>query len=469
MATPPIITLDGYPPVHRVHFFQGCASTPGRCVIDAGNDSSFNIKFLPRETTLKIIHNDSGFAGTWENMRVVKAPRARNGYVRVVLEDSRWHLSQRVMSNNFNERNAAGEYRQDTRKSLGQLLQEIAKPLDGKLKFEVSKGIEFNPPARWAGLKCSEALEDLLLNTGCRVVYDPETLTYMVGSSDGTVPDVPDELFQPSPPPDIKDIYFHSHPKIFETRLDVTAVKFESDLSGDGTATLEDMSSGVFLSLDNEDPETQMYFRLWRCSDTDKVLTPYRPISHLMNADNSIRESGRIERDDFIRFPYHRKFVQYGSSVSDVFDDTAGGTVFVTEHPVLSADGNDYSTTAKVVTGYYERDDKGSLKRDTLKRSVNSSASSDLHIYIEWIRPIQSDQADVKASKWDDLFKVVADTIHKKYMGKAATVSYPYPMKLNGMPSVGEVEYNFSISDTRSKHGFRVAFNFSPGSEGEIR
>ena len=467
MDIPPVVILDNFPPVHRIKFMQGSGARPGRCIVAAGNDGDLRIFMLPRDTRLRIWHQDSGFAGFWMNMRVVKAPRARGCHVRVVLEDSRWHLTQHTMSNNYNERNVAGKIRQDNQKTIEELLTEIANAADNKLVFSVGKVPDFKPPAAWAGKTCAEALDDLLRNTGCRAVYAPETGQYVVGLPDGSIPYVPDQVFQPSPPPSIRNVYFHSHPKIFETELDVTAVAVSTSTggfielqSGDSPILTDDSGGG--------DPQTN--FRLWKADDANKVITPFRPVGLLSDPYNPMREKGRISRDSFKRFPYHQPFVRSGETIVDTLQDTNGGVVFVTEHPVLVANGNNYDVEAKLITGYYKKDaEDGKLVRETKMKTIDSSANNDLHIYVDWIRPVQSDQDDAQTSEWDTLFDTVVEALYAKFTGRAATVSNPYPLKLNGVASVGEVEYDFKISETNSRHNFRVAFNFSPGSEGEIR
>lgn len=464
MIEPPFINIDGYPPIHRIKFMQGSGTKPGRCIVDAGNDEDLKIRNLSRDVVLEVKHQESGFIGKWNNMRVVKAPRARNGHVRVVLEDDRWHLTQHTMHKNYNERDALGNVLTDTKKTIEELLDEISKAADDKIKFSVGKLPKFEPPARWSGKLCSQAFSDLLYYTGCRAVYSPETEEYVVGLPDGELPKTPDQIFQPAPPLQIRDIYFHSYPILHETELEVDAVTIDED-----TGEAVNVSSGDVLGGNPLDPMAQMRYRLWKCSDDKKVVTEFRPKAHIYDPKNQYRQRGRIIRDEYPRFPVHQPFVLPGTNIVRSIDDTSGGKVFVTEHPVLTADGNNYATTAKMVTGYFEKDDDDELKRSTIKKSVNPEATSDAHVYINWIKPVDSDQSDVGDSAWDGLFKEVVEAMFSKYLGPPSSVSNPYPMKLDGLPNVGEVEYDFRLADINSRHNFRVAFNFGPGSEGEIR
>jgi len=462
MPEPPIVSLNGYPPVHRIKFMQGSDSKPGRCVIDAGNDYSFNIRSLPRETALTIDHRAVGFQGSWQNMRVVKCQRARNGHVRVVLEDQRWHLTQHRFSSNYNDRDALGNVLSGSRRSVEQLLQEISNACDGKITFSVSQSPGFEPPARWAGKTCMECLQDLLRNTGSRCVYDPQQGVYKVGVPSGGLPNMRDQVFQPAPPSRIKDVHVHTFPKLFETELQAFAAKIDES-SGQAV----NLSSEV-LDSDPTDQYSQVKYRLWRVSDTNKVLTEFRPKAHLFDPKRSTMQRGRVVRDEWNPFPVHQPFVFAGSEIVDCIEDTSGGKVFVTEHPVLSADGNAYSTQAKLITGYYQKDGN-SLIRDTVVKSVDASQNESVHIYVDWIRPIQSDQPDVGTPVWGQLHNTVAEALHKKYLGPPATISNPYPVSFGGHPNVGEVEYDYRLAEIRSQHNFRVALNFSPGSEGEIR
>jgi len=464
MDTPPVVTLGGYPPIHRIKFMQGSGARPGRCVIDAGNDTSLNIRNLPRDTGLTIDHRSVGFRGLWPYMRVVKCQRARNGHVRVVLEDQRWHLSQYKFSNNYNERDSLGNVMTSSRRSVAQLLQEISNVCQRKIVFSVSQAPSFEPPARWAGKSCSYALADLLKNTGCRCVYNPESQTYMVGLPQGGLPNMRDQVFQPAPPSNIRDVYVHSYPKLYERKTAANAVTLNTS-----TGSTQNINGTTVLTQDPTQANSQTLYRLWRVNDPTKVFTEFRVKTHLFDPLNPTFERGRVIRDEWDPFPVHQPFVFAGSEIIHSIDDTSGGKVFVTEHPVLSADGSNYSTTAKLLTGYYLKTGDGSLERETVKKTIDSSASSDVHIYVDWIRPIDSDQPDVGTPVWSQLLNQVAEALHRKYKGPAASISNPYPVSFGGHANVGEVEYEFRLSEIRSYHNFRVALNFSPGSEGEIR
>lgn len=463
MPDPPVVTLGGYPPVHRIKFMQGSAAKPGRCVIDAGNDSSFNIRNIPRETYLSIEHRSVGFSGQWPYMRVVKCQRARNGHMRVVLEDQRWHLTQYKFPSNFNERDALGNVMQSTRASFGELLSLISQACQNKIQFTTSQAPGFDPPARWAGMTCMEAFKDLLRNTGCRAVYNPSLGVYAVGLPSGGLPNLRDQVFQPVPSNRIRAVHVHSYPKLYENKLDVYAARVD-----ESTGLASNMTQEI---LDDEptDPYSQTKYRLWRTDDTNKVITEFRPKSHLFDPTRPTLQRGRIIRDEWEPFPVHQPFVIAGSQIVDCIEDTSGGRVFVTEHPVLSAEGNQYSLQAKMVTGYYQRDGSGGLQRDVVTRNIDGGGSGEVNLYADWIRPIESDQPDVGTPIWPQLHQQVADALHRKYLGPSATISNPYPISFGGHPNVGEVEYDFRLSEIRSHHNFRVAINFSPGSEGEIR
>lgn len=462
MAIPPYVFLAGYPPVHRIKFMQGSDAKPGRCVIDAGNDININPTKLPRETSLFIDHRASGFRGQWPNMRVVKCQRARNGHMRVVLEDQRWHLTQYTFPKNYNERDALGKVLTTTRKTVSELLNEISNACGSKIKFTAGRSPSFQPPARWAGKSCMYAFKDLLKNTGCRAVYNPDSATYVVGLPSGGLPQLRDQVFFPVPENKVGQVVIHTHPKLFERRLDVYAAKID-----ESTGAATNMPQEI-LDDDPRDAYSQTKYRLWKTDDDTKVITEFRPKAHLFDPTRPTLQRGRIERDEWPPFPVHQPFVIAGSEIVDSIEDTSGGRVFVTEHPVLSATGNDFSLTAKMVTGYYSRQN-GSLVRESKAVPIDPSASGQVHIYVDWLKPIDSDQSDVGTPVWGSLLGQVADALHRKYLGPAASVSNPYPISFGGHANIGEVEYDFRISGIRSYHNFRAAINFSPGSEGEIR
>ena len=247
--------------------------------MDAGNDEDLKIRHLSRDVVLEVKHQESGFIGKWNNMRVVKAPRARNGHIRVVLEDDRWHLRQHTMQKNYNERDALGNVLTDTKKTIEELLDEISKAADDKIKFSVGKLPKFEPPARWAGKLCSQHSQTCCITQGAEQ-FILLRQRYVVGLPDGQLPKTPDQIFQPAPPLQIRDIYFHSYPILHETELEVDAVTIDED-----TGAAVNVSSGDVLGGDPLDPMAQMRYRLWKCSDDKKVVTEFRQGSHIRSQE----------------------------------------------------------------------------------------------------------------------------------------------------------------------------------------
>ena len=463
-SLPPIVILNGYPPVHRVKLMQGSGARPGRGVLDIGNDEDINPKRLPRETTFTIDHRSVGFQGFW-NVRVVKCQRARNGYMRVVFEDSRWHLHQHTFGKNYNLRDELGNVLSSTRKTVPELLQEISDASDKKVIFQGSNG-GFYPPARWAGKTCMECLEDLLKNTGMRCVYNPATGTYRVSLQSGGPPNIPQAVFQPAPPSRVKEVVVRSYPTLYETEIEVEAAKVDS--TGQAVA----IGNGP---LDDEvtDQDSQVRFRLWKPTGQtgeNKLITEFRPKSHMYDPTRQTMQRGRIVRDEWPPFPVHQPFVFQGNEIVDSIEDTSGGIVFVTEHPVLSADGNNYSLEAKMITGYYQIDPQSKKPiRVSEKVTIDNRQNAVVNLYVDWIRPIDSDQPDIGTPVWNNLLKSVAQDLATKYVGPSGTVSSPIPINFSGNAMVGEVEYDYRLAEIRSTHNFRVAWGFTPGSEGEIR
>lgn len=466
MAEPPVVVLNGYPPVHRVRFMQGSGARAGRCVLDIGNDEDINPRTLPRETDFFIDHRSVGFQGFWRSVRVVKCQRARNGYMRVVFEDQRWHLTQHTFGSNYNLRDELGNVLSSTRKSVPELLTEISNACNKKIIFDGSGSPGFDPPARWAGKTCMECLEDLLKNTGMKCVYNPSSGSYRVSLPSGGGPNIGQQVFQPAPPSRVKEVVVHAYPTLFETEIEVEAAKIAS--SGQAVAIGS-------TPLDDEvtDQDSQVRFRLWKPtqqSGQNKLITEFRPKSHLYDPVRQTMQRGRIVRDEWPPFPVHQAFVHQGNQVVDSVEDTSGGVVFVTDHPVLSADGNAYSTQAKMITGYYQQDPQSKkLVRVSEKVTIDSRQNAVVNLYVDWLRPIDSDQPDVGFPVWNNLLKAVAQALSKKYLGPSGTVSVPFPINFNGNAMVGEVEYDYRLAEIRSTHNFRVAWGFTPGSEGEIR
>lgn len=466
------VQLEGFGPVHRMKFYQGSEATPGRCVIDCATQENVN---EPRVANLNAstVSNEGLYEwyGTWKGMRLVNWKRARHGHTHLVLEDSRWVMAERRLQDNYNNRDSSGYIYTSSKKSVSDLVKVIDESCGSEISIIPKNLPSFHPPARWADKTCAEAMQELLDMTGSRMVYQPETGLYsVIQAGSGVAPQFTNQVYQPVPKSSLKSIKFYTHPILHEVRTDVTAVSIDQ-----GTGSPQNLSGGTSLDLVSSPSYTaanQVKYRLWHDGvNTDRKYVQHRPKSLLIDPMNPQMEKGRIIRDDWEPFPVHQPIVSGGSEIVDMIELTSGGNIFVTNHPVLSASGNVYSTTAKLLTGYYKKDGDRGLVREDEVVEIDPQSSIEMEIILDWIRPIESSEPDVRASQWGSLLSSAANAIAKKHNHQEppAAVTTPDFQSLGGSGKVGAVEYEFQTHKVHKRHQMRVALNFTPGTEGSIR
>lgn len=463
--------LDGFPPIADLRLYQGSMHKPGRLVVDTPVVGPSEISKLPRITNLTIYAQN--FAGTWRDMRVVKSPRVRNGYMRTVLEDSRWKLRDCKLNGSHNLRNEVGGVLTSTSKTIAELVQEIAQA--SGLTITIDTVPTFLPPARWADESGYVAMERLLKVTGCRLVYNPITEAYnFTQCATGPMPGVSSRVFRPGPPPTIKSVTVRTSPVMYEDRMDCEAV--EIDPTTGNITTLDP----VHVPDGPAEEGKQTSLRLWRPTDVtlpvgadvdDIILLPYRAKCHMYDPEHMVRECGRIIRDDFERYPYHQTFVMPDSGGEVIWDIpwTSGGKVFVTDHPIMmTVGGGVLSAEAKLLTAYYAKDGEGNLIRKSHTVEVDASATNELTHTVSWIKPVESTESDIGADSWDDLLQDVAESLAQRHRGQHQTMTLASPIDLEGSGQVGAVAYKMNTRMMRAAITFQVAFNFDPSNAGAL-
>ena len=474
------VELRDFPDVFKMHFVQGSQAKPGRCVIDCTVGNPGNLGSVgparPRVTTL-VAETDGWFA-TWKDMRVVKAIKSRYDCLHVVLEDSRWILEEYKLDQNWNDRDAFGRIKSGTQQSISQLVTQILDACDNRISIVVDSSVpSFKPPARWAEQTCAEAMQDLLNNTGCRLVYAPETGEYVMSlAGSGSLPDFPVKKYKPAPSNNLKNVRFMTAPAVYEERVDCTAVYIDSS-TGEATALPADTT----LSLVHDESDSDHYqhdYRLWKPSESsDRLYIKHRPKSILNDPERPQYEQGRVIRDDWEPFPVHQSIVSKAGSITGIIEATNGGQVFVTDHPVLSAQSNGtISTTATVLTGYYKKDGANGFYRDHVPVMIDPTKTTELKVFVDWVVPISSNEPDIfnpPLGDWESLFKQVCQALIQKYNPPepAQTITTDKFHQLGGIGQIGGVEYEFSIAQrqTGKKHTMRIALNHQPGTESMIR
>ena len=471
------VQVTSYPPVDRIKIVQGSDATPGRAVVESSTEWSAP---LPRITSIHATSRQANpnpitWTGHWKDCRAINCRRSRFGSIHTVFEDSRWILREYKMGENFNNRCSCGHIYSGTQATIQQLINEIRRACEGRLSIVAGRNIpEYKPPAKWAGLTCMEAMQDLLNKTGCRMVYAPENGSYVVDLANSSqVPQFPHEVYRPAPRDTLRSVRFWSAPKLYESRESATAVVINHS-----TGNLDPLSSGDVLDTESSPSPTdnaQTKFRLWKPSGGhNRLYVKHRVKSLLVDPRNPSREQGRVIRGGvFEPFPVHQSIVQPSTAIVDQIELSSGGTVFVTEHPVLSSSGSSISTTATVLTGHYRKGHPKGLERESIVKNISGGQSGTVDEFVEWINPISSSEPDVDTPVWGSLFEDVCEALIAKYTpfsGETSrTITTPQFYSLAGSGQVGGVEYEFQTHRYSKRHHMRVALNFSPGGVGNIR
>ena len=468
MAT--TVSLAGFPPVQHVSIYQASDTRPGRIIVHTMvvGRADAEVTALPRITSLEI--STSSFVGKWSELRAVKTSRVRFGYMKTVLEDSRWKLRDTMMSGSWNERDTLGAVMTASQKTVQELI-DLIKDATG-LNILTGTLPAYHPPACWANVTAEDALRKLLDDTGCRMVYNPVTEAYTISqAATGPFPNLNGRIFRPAPPCNIKALNVETYPTLYEDRFEAEAVKL--DRSTGAVATI-----APALAADENDLEKQTRLRFWKPteithpagSSVDKmVLMPFRAKAHLYAPWTLMLEKGRVIRDEWEPEPYHSPFIHPIASIADGLPWTSGGKVFVTDHPVLMTDGSGaLLDNAKVLTSYYLKDIDDNFVRETKSVTIDPSATEELTVHVPWIRPVDSTEPDVSGSVWTALHDDVANAMAQKYKGEAGSVRFNTFLDLEGSGQVGAVRYTMTARPSRLNLRFQVAFNFIPGVQGAI-
>lgn len=464
------VQLAGFPPIYRCRFYQGSDSRPGTFVADCMVVGPSDLTQFPRFANLTI--NARNFSGVWNSLRLTRAPKVRQGYLRIVAEDHRWLLKEGTISQNWNERDHLGSVMTGQEKTIAQLVAEI-KNHCGLNLVTAATVPNFRPPAKWAGKTCQEAMADLLKNTGCRLVYNPVDQTWNViqaGTGDQLDELTDARIFRPNPPSKIKEIVFRTAPILFESEMDVTAKEINRT-----TGETQALTSNTLPTNPNSDLG-QVRYRLWEpdgvthpeaLNPSDILLLDHRVKTHIFDPEDPVREKARIIRDDFVRFPCHSPLYTPSGSTARLIELTGGGKAYLTDHPVLMVDPGEstLSDTCKLVAAYYVKEplDPTGLRRETLTKTIDAGASDTITMDLPWIKPVDSTMPDIPATSWSALLSDVADAVSSKYgSAEAGTITIASPVNLMGSGRVGAVEYEFSALQYRPKIYFTVAIDFTP-------
>lgn len=257
------VSLEGYPFVYRMKMHQGSSEAPGKLIVEAVVVGPENLQNIPKIT--KLTAYSRNFSGVWDDVRVARAPRVRRGYMRIVLEDSRWKLRETFLKENYNERDSLGNVMTGCQKTIPELATILSDASGLNISATAAVVPSFNPRAKWAGVRADHALKQLLRDTGCRMVYNPVDQTYKISlCGTGDPPDVTDRIFRPGPIPEISEVIIKTSPILYEDTLDVTAIRINTS-----TGEAEALPTPVSLPDSPTEAYGQTRLRLWKPSSID--------------------------------------------------------------------------------------------------------------------------------------------------------------------------------------------------------
>lgn len=446
--------LTGFPTVLRCSITQACGSRPGHLVIDT--TISDNVPEWEDETTLTITTPDNTF--TWAGIRAMRAPRIRKSYMRTVFEDSRWKLREVAINEDWNLRDGLGNIVDGYSKTVAELGGILATASGIALAAGASVP-SFRPSTQWRGKNGQQAMEWLLRNGVCRLLYNPLTSTYKLWSAGaGSLPNLDKRLYQPGPDRGIGTVEAHSAPTIYEARLAATAVV------DNAAGELEDLANydgdGYFDEfLDHEGNDEirsrliATAFRLWKIdASANKEILPHRAMSIAPGVYASAKAIREDNQSQMRQHPVHP--VNPGS-----FGRATSGQLFFSDDPILDSTDGSLDTTAEILVGYHTLT-SGKPTRLTESRAVGSGSSTRKYMF-DWIRPINSSEPDAGTQVWSTLLGNVADALDVKFSNPTRSVVLPGLPALTESGRVGSVQYVLNIAP-RHHALTRVAFDFDP-------
>lgn len=457
--------LAGFPPVIRAKVYQGTGVEPGVAVIDTTVAAGASANY-PATTTLTM--TCGGNTLTWPDMRVKRVARVRKGYMRTVLEDSRYKLRDTVLGANYNERDASGILRTASKKTISELCGILAAA--SGLTVTAGTVNEFYPPAQWRGKNCAEALLELLHDGVLRIVYNPTTSGYQVWAmGSGTAPVLDNAMYRPAPKYGLAQVDVRSMPKLYEQRVSVDAVY--DDGSGVQKLLSSHTPKDYFNGFANEEDKVlqtrlrQSAFRCWSVSAAaSKESSHHRAVAGSVGPANRGYVSARFIRNDLYDQMSEQRIIPLGGTSSDRFVDEGGG-LFWCDDPFIQVQGGNLKTTAELLVGFYNLD--GGKRQINVQTRAVATGQGTRVIQADWICPINSGEADVPANQWDTVHSQVADAWQTAFQQEPQTIKVP------GLPlfpisgHIGAAVYRLSAYPRPDARTI-VAVGYSPRATGSF-
>jgi hypothetical protein len=451
--------LNGYPDVVAVDVFQASGSAPGKIVVDTLPGNVGEGDFLPRITSLGL--SARGQLAGWSEIKVVKRPRKYGRKIRTVFADSRWKLKDVILTENYNERDCNGVLSPDNEQTIAQLIA-ILSSLSG-LQISVGAVPELKPLAAWRGKRANEALDELLLHAGLRMVYNPFSGAYVVSrGNSGVIPEIcyTEARYRPGNAVPVRRVIVHSGPKTFEGRIDANAVIFDENNEMVAVSKPEEIFNNFpSLSGIDRDRHIQSALRLWRVEASGMVMLGRRALSVASGGSEQTYAAPRFIKPDLADSPQYVDLVQPLDEYTNPIGLSGGGKLFICRHPYVQSSGGEILTSAKILCAWY-RPGGRRFENETVIRDANPQGTLDVEIDVDWIRPVESSEPGINSDEWTIVHSQVATAIAEKYKTNPQHITVSTLVNHGGIGQLGAVRYVMSIP-----HRFietSLAFNFDP-------
>lgn len=457
------VVVTGWPAVWAVDIFQASNATPGTILVDTLVSNDGAIVDMPRHTDISITADEGTF--TWRNAKMIKSPRQFGRYMRTVFHDERYKLREIVMGSNYNLYDCNGELYPETEKTLEELWA-IVGAASGLTINLVSLPI-LKPQAAWRGKTLEDAANELLVSSGCRMVYRPADQSYNVSPGDfGTLPDDTNRIYREPPFHGYSKLIVKTFPKTIEAVLACKAKV--RDALGDLVDIDATKGKGIFNNFEDiaDAKEKASYshgaYRVWVPDDlTGKSLIGRRALTIGPGDDDPVYATPYIKKtDDESAMPIYSHMAQPPGFSPPSLSLTMGGTAFLASHPhVMVSVGGDINYQANVLCAYHAVTN-GKLDRET-EEFVLTGDGGEAVVIQDWIRPAQSSEGEVDGTAWGALLTSVTLAIANRYAGTPQHIEYPTIINHMGVGKVGGVRYT-AMAGLRSGFKTSLAVNFEP-------
>jgi hypothetical protein len=453
-------TLSNWPEVTCFDIFQGSRSAPGKIVVDTLIAGSTNLTSCPFQTNLTLTARSTTFQ--WSDLKIVRGPRQNGPFIRTVFEDSRWKLKDIYLAENYNQRDCQGNLYSASEKSVSDLVGIIAAA--SGLSITVASSPSYKPLADWRGKRADIALDELLSRSGCRMVYNPVSQTYVFGlMGTGSLPNLDERTYRQPPATVAKDFVLYTAPVTYEKKFQCTAKVWNESNVLETVSSPEDVFTN-WAGIGNARKKSRYQhgaLRLWKPNDSNVMLLGRRALSVAHGDDDITYAAAVFTEPTLAGLPKATALIQPSPFSNDALSVTAGGTVFQCQQPRVEVDSSgNVKTTAEILSAYYTLTN-GVPTRSSKTIEISPNGTGNVVVFHDWIRPVSSTESDVSNVEWDTLRDAVAANLHAGLSAQSQHVEVSYIAPNGGAAQVAGCRWTGKVfPQTEARTAF--AINFEP-------